>query len=256
MLPGISQGEGKAPKLWFRAVDPSLSKLDHSLLDDAPVSRTSLLEFQASNMPTPELCVSIFAWGGMRTSNGKYLFGQHITTWLEVAERLRAGAIDRKEGYNEFASLRKKKNLAGLGPAYFTKLLYFLPPRAHKGYIMDQWLGLSINILAGQEIVKLNESITWEWKPKKAHPRFDSLVSDYNDGVDYERFCQKIELLSKEMGSGWTPEITELALISEGGRGNSRKGWRDYVVKQRHARLLHPDYHSTNGCLLPLSDRG
>jgi hypothetical protein len=235
-LSGVGLGEGKAPKPWFGRVDPSPSKLAHDLLDDTPVNRTHLLNMQSSPMPTAQFCVSIFAWGGMRTSNGKHLFGLHMKPWLDVAQQLRDGALSRVKGYDAFVALRNTKSLAGLGPAYFTKLLYFLPPPAQKGYIMDQWLGLSINLLTGQEIVKLNESITWEWKPKQVSPRFDSLVSDFNDGAGYEMFCNKIERLSVKMGFGWTPELTELALISEG--GHVKKGWRDYVVKKRQARLL------------------
>ncbi len=233
------QGEGRSPRQWFKSVAHSFQNVNYELLAETPVNRAYLKELQAdTKTPTLELCISILAWGGMRISNGKQLFSQNNDHWLCIAEELRRGDRNRKCGYNEFAAHRKQKQLQGLGPAYFTKLLYILPPEKNKGYIMDQWLGLSINILTGKEIVKLNESITWEWKQKPTNPRLDSWVCDYNTADDYENFCTKIESLSSKMGNGWGPELTELALISEGGRANKKKLWRNYVENQRIKRLL------------------
>ena len=232
-------GEGRPPQPWLKAVDPSLSILDHGKLSPELVNRKSLLAMQSNPlMPTEAFCVSIFAWGGMRVSNGKHLFGKSMHPWLDVAKQLRNGTLNRKDGYNAFINLRKDKSLSGLGPAYFTKLLYFLPPPKSNGYIMDQWLGLSINLLTGSDIVKLNESITYEWKPPTVIPNFNSWVCDHNTADGFEKFCKAIEDLSKLMGPPWTPELVELALISEGGRGSKRQPWRDHVVEQRRKRLL------------------
>jgi len=240
--PAISntdRGEGKSPASWCAKVAPALPSLNHGMLDHTPVNRARLKQLRDDiNMPTPELCLSILAWGGMWTSNGTQLFSLENAAWLNLAQELRDGTCNRRDGYNKFADLRIKRQLPGLGPAYFTKLLYFLPPEEKIGYIMDQWLGLSINILTGQEIVKLNETIKWEWTKQGKIRHFDSLVCDYNSGDDYEIFCEKIERLSEKMGTGWTPELTELALISEGGHASKKKEWRKYVIEQRQNRLL------------------
>ncbi len=237
--PMPTNGEGRPPQPWFKAVDPSLSILDHGNLPPEQVNRKSLLAMQSNPLtPTEVICVSIFAWGGMRVSNGKLLFGKSMHPWLEVAEEVRTGMLNRRDGYDAFNNLRKDNSLSGLGPAYFTKLLYFLPPRNKNGYIMDQWLGLSINLLTGSELVRLNESITFDWKPGTVIPNFNSLVCDHNTADGFEKFCQVIEELSKLMGAPWTPELVELALISEGGQESRRQPWRKYVTQHRRQRLL------------------
>jgi hypothetical protein len=235
----LINGEGRPPQPWFKAVDPSLSILDHGKLPPKQVNRKSLLAMQSNPLTSIEaFCVCVFAWGGMRVSNGKHLFGKSMHPWLNVANQLRNGTLNRKDGYEAFINLRKYKSLSGLGPAYFTKLLYFLPPPKNNGYIMDQWLGLSINLLTGSEIVRLNESITFDWKPGTVIPNFTSMVCDHNTADGFEKFCQAIEDLSKLMGPPWTPELVELALISEGGPENKRRPWRKHVVEQRRKRLL------------------
>jgi hypothetical protein len=65
-----------------------------------------------------------------------------------------------------------------------------------KGYIMDQWLGCSVNLLTGRQIVKLDQHLTWQLKQGRPEQRVDSYVSDLNTGQDYEAFCRSVESLS------------------------------------------------------------
>jgi len=107
-----------------------------------------------------------------------------------------------------------------MGPAYFTKLLYFLASGTHgvaKGYIMDQWLGCSVNLLTGRLIVKLDQHLTWQLQNGRAVPRIDSVVSDANSGRDYESSSKQ----SRRLDGGRLPHP-----------------WRAHVVNQRLRRFL------------------
>lgn len=233
------------PRSWFKNVDTTKLGMAVGSLSDS-VNRQSLIHM-ASNpgVGTLDLCINVLAWGRMRGANRNRLFEQPVQPWITVADQVRNGLLNRAQGYDAFSNLRSGgKDMVGLGPAYFTKLLYFLAPAtpsASKGYIMDQWLGCSINLLAGQQIVKLDEQVKWHLqKGKKASEamatlRVDSFVSDVNTGKDYEAFCQAVEALSDKMGLGWTPELTERALIADGGK--KPHPWRTYVVEQRLRRF-------------------
>ncbi len=229
--------EGRSPKAWFRNVDST--RFNVAIVDlPAAVNRQKLLAMASDRtVRTLDLCVSIFAWGGMHGANRKRLFEQPLDPWITLADQVRDNKLRRAEAYDAFAGLRtrgKASAIAGMGPAYFTKLLYFLSPGSPmgtKGYIMDQWLGCSVNLLTAKQVVKLDHNLKWEKKKNATRLRIDSIVSAINTGDDYEKFCLAVEALSSEMGASWTPELTERALIADGGR--SPHPWRDHVVKQR-----------------------
>ena len=52
----------------------------------------------------------------------------------------------RVGAYKQFHRLVNEKKLTHMGPAYFTKLIYFLGSKQN-GYIMDQWTARSMNLL-------------------------------------------------------------------------------------------------------------
>jgi hypothetical protein len=229
--------EGKSPAAWFNKVDRTKLGSTIGALPLA-VNRTSLLAMAAdSSIGTAELCISIFAWGGMRGNHRDLLFARPIAPWVAIVDQVRRNELKRSEAYDTFAKLRTNGDgnpIAGMGPAYFTKLLYFLAPgtpESPKGYIMDQWLGCSVNLLTGKQIVKLDQQVKWQIKDGKAEQVADSIVSNVNSGQDYETFCQIVEALSTKMGAPWTAELIERALIADGGK--SAHPWRAYVKQQR-----------------------
>jgi len=59
--------------------------------------------------------------------------------------KLRSDKLTRAGAYNLFAGTNA---LPGLGPAYFTKLLFFFSP-TKSNYIMDQWTTKSMMLLTG-----------------------------------------------------------------------------------------------------------
>ncbi len=222
------KAEGKMPEKLLGKV---------SLVFPDAANRAQLIGRQpCKNIDTSELCVSILAWGGIRPDHFNLLFTQNKTNvWLPVAEQIRQGNLTRKDAFDRFTKLRENDNLPGMGPAYFTKLIYFLMPRKKDnpiGYIMDQWLGCSINLLFNELVVKLNHSISWSKNVTDVDASdISSTVSDFNTGDNYERFCLAVEKVSSEIGDSWTPESAELAMMSAGRK--KPQVWRKYVVEQR-----------------------
>ncbi|UUO32320.1 MULTISPECIES: 8-oxoguanine DNA glycosylase OGG fold protein [Bradyrhizobium] len=235
------ENEGRSPERWFKDIDPRQLTMRVGPLRPT-TNRPELLAMATDrSVGTLELCISVLAWGGMHGKNRDLLFERPLEPWISIANRIRDDELSRSESYDAFAALRSSGNSAivGMGPAYFTKLIYFLAPaassRVAKGYIMDQWLGCAINLLTGRQVVKLDQHLTWKLKKNKPVLRADSFVSNLNTGQDYEAFCQLVEALSAELGTAWTPELTERALIAEGGR--TPHPWRSHVVEQRLATM-------------------
>lgn len=101
----------------------------------------------------------------------------------------------------------------GIGPAYFTKLIFFANPR-HDGYIMDQWTSRSVNLLVdGPAVVKM---------------RTLDHVDPRNSSQNFERFCKVVEAISTQLLNR-TPEETEQCLFSTGGKKPA--AWRRYLVQ-------------------------
>jgi hypothetical protein len=233
------ESEGFAPLAWYDAGTDKRPAVNRILLSGT-FNRSRLIAMQTDPaIGTLELCIAVLAWGGMHRNNRDHLFKKPVEAWLPIAHAIRAGQFLRSDAFDAFATLCHQGAIAGMKPAYFTKLIYFLMPRdgAPVGYIMDQWLGCSINLLCGQELVKMDHMLTWHQGKKGTVPerRLTSHVSAWNDGRDYERFCKAIEMLATKMGSQWNPETTELTLMSAGGK---RPGaWRAHVKKRRLATL-------------------
>ncbi|WP_400085817.1 hypothetical protein [Yoonia sp. R78084] len=192
------------------------------------------------------ICAAILAWGGMTVPNFKSLFGSdHKSEWLSVALEIKNGNPSRQSAFAKFSNLRAKKMIPGMGPAYFTKLIYFLMPEGKMGeaYILDQWAGWSINTLFNDDIVLLNTSHTWTWKKSGQFPvmKPSKLVSDMNTAENYEAFCKKVDELITELGSrakmdGISPsDLIDRTFMFE--KGGSGKTWRDYLIHiERNAR--------------------
>lgn len=189
-----------------------------------------LAEENPSKVNTVTVCAAILAWGGMHDKHRKLLFELENKEWLEVASELRKGNLERTKAYDRFKKLRRHDKLRGMGPAFFTKLIYFLMPqksaRFEPGYIMDQWAGSSINLLSSEEIVLMDVQ-----KPRgsnnggsESKPKFT--VSHENDGQNYEKFCEEVNWLVDHLGK--CPNQIDRALVSDHG-----KSWREYVRKHR-----------------------
>jgi hypothetical protein len=163
-------------------------------------------------------CAAIFGWGGMRRNNARDCFAVD-QLWMPIVEDMRLNKLSRVDAYCLFRSLRLDKRLPGLGPAFFTKLIYFFGKNSiSRGYIMDQWTARSANLLLGRQLIHLvkHKDVAW--------------VSDLNSENVYEEFCQFIEFLSGELSVG--PDAAEEIIFSSGntGKKQTRGGWREYVL--------------------------
>jgi len=183
-----------------------------------------------------KICDKILAWGGMHGKNKSSLKSQGDKRWLEVADEIKAGKFDRATAYEEFSKLHDDGTLKGMGPAYFTKLIYFLMPdnsNAPRGYIMDQWVGCAINILNQKNVVLMDSSSSNRWsKTGQLKPSDNYQVCNVNTSENYENFCCQIEKLADEISN--EPDFTELLLMSKGGQNPLE--WRAYVKKNRKPR--------------------
>ena len=127
-----------------QAYAKGLPYVDVEVLPERFVKRSDVLELaETPNVNVSTVSAAIMAWGGMDQRFRDMLFRGSGKEWLEVAEEIRCGAIDRMTAYDRFRELRRKNKLKGAGPTYFTKLIYFFAPRSSAtlkmGYIMDQW---------------------------------------------------------------------------------------------------------------------
>lgn len=211
-----------------------LPGVDHATLPSDMITRSDLLKHASSDsMDLPTLCAAVMAWGGMHRNNRDGLFKRSPSDWLKVCEGIREGRLDHVEAYDAFRELREANKLKGMGPAFFTKLIYFLPPRPDdvpgRGYIMDQWAGCSVNVLTGRDVVMMNSTATW--KRDKAGPvkKHDFIVSDLNTGQNYRDFCECMDKLSAHFGVN--PHQIDRAIMSDGGR--NPLSWRKYVIEHR-----------------------
>ena len=211
-----------------------------SLLPEKNVRRSDVFRLaKDSEANTITVCAAIMAWGGMHGNSRKSFFVDGCQEWRRVAEEIRAGRLSRKDAYEQLRLLRSQGKLTGAGPAYFTKLIYFLMPGSGQafrpGYIMDQWAGCSINLLQGEELVLMDVTRTWTSPNGSTRTRPNAVfrVSNANTAEHYEEFCGKVDCLADRFGLDHG--AIDRSLVSFGGR--NPEFWRKYVTEHRHSFL-------------------
>lgn len=215
---------GERPDLWAARVLPD--SLSMPTLPDHELSREDLFEMSGNkDFDDLQVAICILAWGGMQSSNGKRVL-RRWDKWKHVVGKLRRDKLARIDAYAEFQSIREAGNLPGMGPAYFTKLIYFCSP-AHDGFIMDQWTARSANLLLGWPLVE-TERMTprrgaWDRNPQR--------VSDQNDEDVYHCFCTFISNLAQQVGCPGEEDEIERRLFSAGRRQGC---WRSYVISRNN----------------------
>ena len=192
-----------------------------------PLSRCRLkaMAKETGTFTNLEVLWAILCWGGMRRNHARPL--QHpgqrsnLQALEEIINDLRHVRLNRMDAYSVFSSTIKDRGIKGLGPAFFTKLIFFASPR-HDGYIMDQWTARSINLLCRDPFIKITSG---GW------------VKPNNTPEIYERFCQAVELLAgpcdtdNERAAAF--EKIEMCLFGTGGRPGKACKWRKYVRRLR-----------------------
>lgn len=149
--------------------------------------------------------VTVFAWGGMRICNGRSAKNYLKSFCVAVEER----PATRIEWYEKLRAVDAR----GVGPAFYTKLIRFLRKGASdEGYIMDQWLARSANLLSGDFI--------------QMHGCGKKYVHRKNSAYTYGRFCDVIERTAMHVDAP-AGQIEEFMFASP--------EWRNHVKKNVHA---------------------
>lgn len=212
---------GRQPKAWAISVGADVDV--YAGLPDKHLNRDYLKAMcnvdGIDGIFTSEQCfLAIMAWGGMQVNHGRRVWNVRKDL-IEIIGSLRDGSLSRSDAYEQFQRFRARNPGCGMGPAFYTKLIFFAHP-CHDGYIMDQWTARSINLLRDTEHDAFSMHMT---KAGKAYR-----VSDRNCARTYEEFCLTIEELAKRLGI--SPEAVEERLFCHGGRNPG--DWRAYV--RRH----------------------
>ncbi len=147
---------GRNPRQWANQVELGLG--DANQLPMHAFGRKEVEAYWADRRNSTLSCLlTTMAWGGMTYGNarGAFLRGHEpaglSNEAMAVIERIRNGELNRQSAYAEFKQLRERQLLPNIGPAYFTKIIFFAHP-AHNGYILDQWTARSMHILTMQTI--------------------------------------------------------------------------------------------------------
>ena len=222
---------GISPASWFSWIrrQNSIDYSPYLVSGNLSVNKVSRAELFAMvkdpNVDTLSCCVSILAWGGMNRKYGSNTLSMYAS-WIQVAEDVRNGLLDRGQAYEKFATLREQSLTPGMGPAYFTKLIFFLLPTSlPRGFIMDQWTSASVNLLFDRKVIETQIQKT---RQKNDKVKLGEIVSDKNTKENYIKFCEGIELIATDLMKD--SACIEEMMFSEG-RGNGV--WRNYVVNQR-----------------------
>lgn len=216
---------GKSPLSWAEMLGIADSPdLDRSMLPNVPVSRAVARAYCLGGGPVLHGYVVAMAWGNQAGGPGGRANARNA--WARrhdiasLLTRLRRGRMTRRESYDLFAEAA----IPGLGPAYFTKLLYFFCGEAGSPadrYIMDKWTSRSINLLTNQHVVRMDTA---------------GYVASQNTGENYEYFCTEVDRLADVLNKqrvgrpSLTSDEVEQMIFSSGADGRRERGaWRAHV---------------------------
>jgi hypothetical protein len=169
----------------------------------------------------------------MTYSNARLVLG-NTSFLVELVDMIRNNDIRRDDAYDYFLKLHHTGIIKGLGPAFYTKLLYYFGKNnGWSAYIMDQWTSLSINYLTGHNIVQLNSV--------RNGNRTSNYVSKYNDWRVYSNFNNLVEILAKKLTALdpnkkiYSGEETEIFIFSE---GYKKGAWRNHLVNSIEGNIV------------------
>jgi hypothetical protein len=220
-IPDEPQGNiGTSPLKWVGSYD--LKNVPENL----PNRKLGRGEVRSICQENPDVLfgyICAMAWGGQGMTkyvNGAWSKRAVLTKHLE---KLREGKLTRCDAYNLFLN----DKIFGLGPAYWTKLLFFFGPdekAKNSCYIMDQWTAKSVNLLTGLQVVKMSG---------------DNVSSDNRCG-NYQAFCEVIDSMVTSLQATGLKKFEVLTgakveewIYSRGWEGKEEPlAWRAYVISQ------------------------
>ena len=167
--------------------------------------------------------IEIFAWGRMRVNHARMVLPS-IMKYQEICKDLVCAKLHPVDAYKDFFVAYHSKEFKGMGPAYYTKLIYFLGDQT--GLILDQWAGRSINKLCEDQIVMLGNgenSVSMNNGPKR-YARYLEIVAQLRTKLNLQRLSETEELI---FSCSHNDESIERRLGEENHRICS--AWRRYV---------------------------
>lgn len=145
------------------------------------------------------------AWGKQRFYRQDAWERRHDIAALISRLRDPTNPLGRKDAFSLF---QNRNAIRGLGPSYFTKLLYFCGVNGDH-WIMDQWTAKSVNLLFGKVIV----------------PMRGDAISPAVTAEHYVSYCDAVDQIAQRIGSDGS--TAEIRLFDQGGRLPGY--WRAYV---------------------------
>jgi Putative 8-oxoguanine DNA glycosylase OGG-like protein len=222
--------EGRAATEWLKDLNRNglIVANDEAEFCSRKLDRKGLLNYcRANTNSNLAALVAVMAWGRMKVKHGRLaLDDRGVTrgTVLKLVHQIRTSTSDRAADYKRFYEARRNGSLEGIGPAYYTKLLFFLRPD-RTAYILDQWTAKSIHVLtSSRQFPKLNGA------------KGVATVSDRVTPDDYEKYCLIVDNMAAYEPAGWTGPDVEERMFSQGGR--DPKHWRQYVKEHWPPKLL------------------
>jgi hypothetical protein len=219
---GARTWRGRIPTQWCdRVFNTSENRPSGEILKDlqlvgrSHLTRENLREICRDNSKhVLAAYICTMAWGAQGTfqtvANARDAWAHRDAIATKLL-KLRSGNLSRVDAYNLFAGTNA---VSGLGPAYFTKLLFFFSP-SKSNYIMDQWTTKSMILLTG-DITLVQMS-----------PGNHAGPTGSNDGETYKRFCEAIDCLAAELKLAG--DKTEELIFSAGGNNRKAGRWRRHV---------------------------
>ena len=172
----------------------------------------------------------VLIWGGHKESsllNVLNYFEDNKEKLNEVTVMLREASHSPEEVYSTL------KDVKGLGPAYFTKILYFYTHAFdkkwnHKSYIMDQFTSKSMNLLR-MESKKYDINLSQDYLKVK-----DSLDNNtsYSMYKNYNKDIEKLVQFFQEKGNkNVNADIIEVMLFGDSNKKSNTpfRKWRLYA---------------------------
>lgn len=199
--------KGKIPSKFAK----TLGNVDSAIIETLPAKTSTRVEVEvycADPANSVESCfLVIAAWGGMRKNHAQRAWAAR-DQWKPILLKMREGTLSgRRALYECFLS----SSIPGLGPAYFTKLMYFMS-RGESCFIFDQWTGRSTNLLLRREKALVNFSNNW--------------LTRKNNADVYCTYCKTVEALASMIEVSC--EVVEEKMFAGGGMHR----WRAYVKSQ------------------------
>lgn len=155
---------GRGAESWFETVNNS-SDLDWYIggLSTSPLDRCKLQKkisgLRSSKTISDEdikmSVIEIFAWGGMRMDHARMVL-PCIENYQDICKDLLCSKLNSDDAYKNFHDAHHSGMFKGMGPPFYTKLIYFLGD--HSGLILDQWTARSINKLCDKPVIKLTRN--------------------------------------------------------------------------------------------------